>query len=104
MLEVFCVLSEEEIQKKMEKKMKKARKKAKCVFLVFAANNGIQGGPHSPCRTTVGSLRKEFLRHQLPLQTEEILSQGRSLSFKFLLLYTVSSLMFLSLELRCTRN
>ncbi|XP_015268386.1 PREDICTED: WD repeat-containing protein 3 [Gekko japonicus] len=28
-LEIFCVLSEEEIRKKMEKKMKKARKKAK---------------------------------------------------------------------------
>uniref|UniRef100_A0A452TFS9 WD repeat-containing protein 3 n=1 Tax=Ursus maritimus TaxID=29073 RepID=A0A452TFS9_URSMA len=30
-LEVFCILSKAEVQKKMDKKMKKARKKAKCV-------------------------------------------------------------------------
>lgn len=38
MLEVFCILSGEEIQKKKDKKMKKARKKAKCVFLIFTTN------------------------------------------------------------------
>lgn len=35
MLEVFCVLSKAEVQKKMDKKMKKARKKAKCVAFFF---------------------------------------------------------------------
>lgn len=38
MLEVFCILSKEEIQKKMDKKMKKAKKRAKCVFLIYTTN------------------------------------------------------------------
>lgn len=38
-LEVFCILSQEEIQKKMDKKLKKARKKAKYVFL--SVNNEV---------------------------------------------------------------
>lgn len=32
MLEVFCILSKAEVQKKMDKKLKKARKKAKYVL------------------------------------------------------------------------
>lgn len=34
-LEVFTVLSEEEVQKKMDKKLKRAKKKAKCVRPLF---------------------------------------------------------------------
>jgi hypothetical protein len=37
-LEVFCILSKEEVQKKMDKKLKKARKKAKYVFLILINN------------------------------------------------------------------
>ncbi len=34
-LEVFTVLSEEEVQKKFDRKLKKAKKKAKCVRPLF---------------------------------------------------------------------
>lgn len=46
MLEVFRILSKEEIQKKIDKKMKKAKKKAKCVFLIFTTSQQVSWVGH----------------------------------------------------------
>ena len=70
MLEVFCILSKEEIQKKMDKKMKKAKKKAKCVFLIFTVICTL-GGPHCTDRKTGASLKEYLLCSQLPLNARE---------------------------------
>lgn len=67
MLEVFCILSKEEIQKKMDKKMKKARKKAKCVFLIFTTNKVSWVGC-TVLRKTVASLKKYLFHYQLLLK------------------------------------
>lgn len=56
-LEVFYVLSKEEIHRKMEKKMKKARKKAK--YILYWQSLSLLEGPRQPIQgVTPGSVSK----------------------------------------------